>query len=140
MNSYQTQKLSFLNILILLIVKTPFNFFLKFILHLDLPKNLLVVKTRLPHPYNIIVNENSRISYNCTIFHQVTIGSQREFTTNQGCPIIGDNVIIFPNCVIVGNVSVGNNVIIGAGSIVTKDVPENHIVAGNPAKFIKKII
>jgi serine acetyltransferase len=139
MNSYQTQKLGFNNIFILRIVNTPFNFFLRFILHLELPKNSFDRKIRLPHPYNIIVNGDSQIGSNCTIFHQVTIGSQREFGTNPGSPIIGNNVIIFPNTVIIGNVSVGDNVIIGAGSIVTRDIPENSIVAGNPARLIKNI-
>ena len=139
MNSIQIQKLGSNNILILRIVNTPLNFFLRLILHLELPKSSFDMKIRLPHPYNIIVNEKSKIGYNCTIFHNVTIGGQREFGSIPGAPIIGNNVIIFPNSVIIGKVSVGDNVIIGAGSIVTKDVPENSVIAGNPARFIKKI-
>ena len=44
---------------------------------------------------------------------------------------------IYANSVIIGGVNVGKNSIIGAGSIVINDVPENAIVAGNPAKIIK---
>jgi acetyltransferase-like isoleucine patch superfamily enzyme len=45
--------------------------------------------------------------------------------------VIGSNVTLFP-------VSIGKNVEVGAGSVVTKDVPDNYIVAGNPARIIKK--
>jgi maltose O-acetyltransferase len=51
---------------------------------------------------------------------------------------IGDRVFIGYNSVILCNVSIGNDVIVAAGSIVTKDIPENSIVAGNPARVIGK--
>lgn len=44
------------------------------------------------------------------------------------------------NVTIVGKVHIGNNVIVGAGSVVVKDVPDNCIVAGNPAKIIRYIV
>jgi serine O-acetyltransferase len=50
---------------------------------------------------------------------------------------IGDNVRIYANACLLGDINVGNNAIIGAGAVVTKDVPENAVVAGNPAKVIK---
>lgn len=50
--------------------------------------------------------------------------------------IIGDNVFLGANATILPGVKVGNNSIIGAGSVVTKDVPTNTVVAGNPAKIL----
>ena len=47
-----------------------------------------------------------------------------------------DNVFIGCNTTILGNVRIGSNVIIGAGSVVTKDIPDNSLVVGNPAKVI----
>lgn len=52
---------------------------------------------------------------------------------------IGDNVWIGGNCVIVPGVKIGNNVVIGAGSVVTKDIPDNVCAAGNPCRVIRKI-
>lgn len=50
---------------------------------------------------------------------------------------IGDRVSIGTSATILGGVSIGKNAIIGAGSVITKDIPENAVVAGNPAKIIR---
>ena len=54
-------------------------------------------------------------------------------------PILGDYVTFGANAVVVGGITIGNNVIIGANAVVTKDVPDNCVVAGVPAKIIKKV-
>lgn len=53
--------------------------------------------------------------------------------------IIDNNVWIGYSCIILKGVHIGKNSIIGAGSIVTKDIPENSLAAGNPCKVIKSI-
>lgn len=84
-----------------------------------------------PHFSCIIISKRTVIGDNCTIFQGVTLGK-----TIQGCPCIGDNVVICANSTIVGNVNIGNNAVIGAGSVVIRDVPEGAVVVGNPAKII----
>ena len=53
-------------------------------------------------------------------------------------PIIGDNVSIGSGAIVVGAIHIGNNVVIGANSYVDKDVPDNTVVVGSPAKVIHR--
>ena len=53
--------------------------------------------------------------------------------------VICDNVFIGAKCIILKGVTIGENSVIGAGSVVTKNVPADQIWAGNPAKFIKNV-
>ena len=54
-------------------------------------------------------------------------------------PTIGDNVTIYAGACVIGGIKIGNNVVIGANAVVTKDIPDNSVVVGNPAKTIKKL-
>lgn len=86
---------------------------------------------KIIHGIGIIINARTIIGNNCNISHFLSIGS------NNGTPaIIGDCVYIGPHVCVVENVHIGNNVTIGAGSVVTKDIPENATVAGVPAKIV----
>ena len=71
------------------------------------------------------------IGDNCNLSQFTTIGS------NEGAAaVIGDNVYVGPSVCIVENVHIGSNVTIGAGSVVTKDIPDNATAAGNYAKVL----
>lgn len=54
-------------------------------------------------------------------------------------PKIGSNVYIAANSTVIGNVEIGDNVIIGAGSLVCKSIPSNSVAVGNPAQVIRSI-
>jgi maltose O-acetyltransferase len=65
---------------------------------------------------------------------------QRRQKMAQGMPVtIGNDVWIGGNCTILPGVTIGNNVVVAAGAVVTKDVPDNCLVAGVPAKVIRKL-
>jgi serine O-acetyltransferase len=75
------------------------------------------------------------VGRNCKVLPMVLIGKKNPEPT---CSItIGDNCFINTGATILGPVTIGNNVTIGAGAVVTKDIPDDAIVAGVPAKVIK---
>lgn len=89
------------------------------------------------HFGRIIVAPDVKIGNNCNVFTGVTIGSTAR-GPKKGVPTIGNNVWIGPNAVIVGGVTIEDNVLIAANSYVNFDVPANSIVIGNPGKIIAK--
>jgi len=89
----------------------------------------------LGHWGSLVINPKTVIGKNCNIAQGVTIGQQNR-GKNEGSPIIGDEVWIGTNAVIVGAVTIGNNVLIVPNSYVNFDVPPNSVVIGNPAKII----
>ena len=95
----------------------------------------LPIGTRIgggPHFSCIVINSGTVISKNVTIFQGVTIGSKR----GGGVLQIGNNVVLFAGCKVIGGVSLDENVKVGANSVVTKDVQAGCVVAGIPAKVI----
>ncbi|MGN2272024.1 serine O-acetyltransferase [Priestia megaterium] len=85
----------------------------------------------------IVIHSRAVIGKNCIINSGVTIGGT---TKKRDVPILGDNVYVGSGAKILGPVVVGDNVVIGANAVVTKSVPDNCMVAGIPAKIIKKDI
>lgn len=86
------------------------------------------------HPQNIMVAPTSSIGANCTLYHEVTVGRG----PTPGVPHIGDNVIIYAGAKILGGIKIGDNVEIGANTVVTRDVPSNSVVSAPSARAIPR--
>lgn len=104
---------------------------------LELNFNRIGGGIRLIHPWCITINDNAIIGENVTIFKGATIGVI-EHGVNKGNPQIGNNVMIYANATVCGNVVVGDGAIIAAGSFVNFDVPSNATVIGNPGVIHEK--
>ncbi len=86
------------------------------------------------HGFSSIISAKS-IGENCKIYHHVTLGYDHDLQA----PVIGNNVEVCCGAKVLGGVTVGDNVLIGAGALVVKDVPSNTVVAGVPARVIKHL-
>ena len=100
-------------------------------------KNLFI-----DHGMGVVIGETSDIGNNVTIYHMVTLGGispsinsndQRHIKRH---PTLKDNVVVGSGAQILGPVVVGKNSKIGANAVVTKDVPENAVMIGIPAKNV----
>lgn len=92
---------------------------------------------RLPHKGTIVIHVKAQIGNNCEIMQGVTIGNNIMKSRN-GVAKIGDEVLICAGAKIIGDVNIGNVVIIGANAVVNRDVAEHTIVGGIPAKVLGK--
>lgn len=88
-----------------------------------------------PHYGCQIIHYAAELGQNVQIFQGVTIGTTRG---KEGTPKIGNNVILFSGARVIGGVTIGDNCVIGAGAVVTKDVPSGCVAAGLPAKVVSQ--
>ena len=90
----------------------------------------------LYHSVGLVVHESVIIGKNCTLRQCTTIGMRNE---PDDCPVIGNDVDIGSNSVLIGRIRIGDGAVIGAGSVVLHDVAPGDVVAGNPARSIRKV-
>ena len=100
-------------------------------------KNLFI-----DHGMGVVIGETSEIGDNVTIYHMVTLGgispsiNSDDQRNSKRHPTLMDNVVVGSGAQVLGPVVVGKNAKIGANAVVTKDVPENAVMVGIPAKNV----
>ncbi len=100
----------------------------------NLPIMFMLKGCMIPHPYAMTISADS-IGYNCAFYQNITIAGTEK---SKNKPKIGNVVCVFPGSRISGDITIGNNVIISANAVVTKNVPSNSIVYGvNVVKPLK---
>ena len=106
------------------------------------PKAKIGKNLFIDHGMGVVIGETSKIGDNVTIYHSVTLGgispsidsdSQRDVKRH---PTLKDNVVVGSGAQLLGPIVVGKNAKIGANAVVTKDVPENAVMVGIPAKNV----
>lgn len=137
-NKASHSKLFFILLLPHLII---YRVMVEWVLGVELPYKTKVGKGLIIyHGHSTVINDDSVIGENCIIRHNTTIGHKQlhngEYSKG---PVIGNNVDIGANVCIIGHIEIGDNVKIGAGSVIVKDVPRDAVVVGNPARVIKML-
>lgn len=111
----------------------------------EIGKNVTIMDRKIPLYAKLIrIHSNVHLASNVTFAtHDITHSmlnrmpqKQNGYFETLGCIEIMDNVFIGANCTLVGGVRIGPNAIVAAGAVITKDVPENSVVGGVPAKYI----
>ena len=106
------------------------------------PKAKIGKNLFIDHGMGVVIGETSEIGNNVTIYHNVTLGgiapsinadNQRNMKRH---PTLEDNVVVGSGAQILGPVTIGKNSLIGANAVVTKNVPENAVMVGIPAKNV----
>ncbi|NNH70812.1 serine acetyltransferase [Nocardia uniformis] len=95
------------------------------------PRNVFGPGLSIAHVGLLTVNSGTRVGARCRVHQGVTLGNG----TDDRCPVLGDDVFLGPNAIVLG-ASVGNGVEVRAGAVVIRDVPDGVHVAGVPAKII----
>jgi serine O-acetyltransferase len=92
----------------------------------------------LMHGSGVVVGPNCTIGNECLIYQGVTIGQQHNFSPNENA-VIGNKVKLFTGAKILGKVSIGDDVIVGANAVVTKDLHAKGVYIGAPARKIRTV-
>lgn len=90
----------------------------------------------ITHNLGSIINV-TRAGENLSVSQGVTIGAGKANAEGRNTPIIGNNVKVLTNAVVFGGIDIGDNVTIGAGTVLFTSVPDNYTVVGNPGRIIK---
>ena len=98
----------------------------------DVPANCFEEGLLIYHVGPVTVNGDARVGRNCRIAGNVCIGGKED-----GAPVIGDDCSLGYGSIVVGDVELGKNVVVGAGAVVVGSFPDGAVLAGVPAKDIR---
>ncbi|MFT7538866.1 MAG: serine O-acetyltransferase [Lysobacterales bacterium] len=103
---------------------------------ISIPPAAIGKSLMIEHFGGIVINASAVVGDNCTIAHGVTLGNK---IPGGGAPNIGNNVYICTGAKVLGEITIGDNCIIGANAVVLKSAEANSVLVGIPAKVIKKV-
>ena len=126
------------------LLRKPLSFVYKFLYKvvqvatgIELPCEVEVGKNfRIDHFGGIVISGFARFGDNCVIRNEVTVGLRH--VENPVAPRVDNNVDIGAGAKVLGNITIGDNVMIGANAVVITDVPPDSIAVGNPARILPR--
>jgi serine acetyltransferase len=105
-------------------------FFVQWLLCIDVPDRVKAgFGFNIWHGQALIIHPDCKFGDYVVLRHSTTIGQKND---DELPPVIGNNVNIGAHCIIIGNITIGNNCTIGAGTFVNKSIPDNSVAYGNP--------
>ena len=120
--------------------------FSRFLTGIEIHPNAKIGKNLfIDHGMGVVIGETSEIGDNVTIYHMVTLGgispsiNSDDQRNTKRHPTLMDNVVVGSGAQILGPVVIGKNAKIGANAVVTKDVDENSVMVGIPAKNVGEV-
>ena len=107
----------------------------EWVLAVEIPWGVVIGRRlRVFHGAGIVINDRSVLGDDVSIRQNVTIGNVHP---DGPCPVIGDRVELGAGCIVIGGIRIGDDARVGAGAVVTKDVPAGATVVGNPARILE---
>jgi putative colanic acid biosynthesis acetyltransferase WcaB len=118
-----------------------YRFLTEWVFHYEIPAATSIgAPLVLDHGFGIVINKHAVLGGAVRIKHNVTIGCKTNADGTQGrSPVVGSSVDIGAGACIIGDIRIGDRVKIGANATVTKDVPNDSIAVGNPARIISRV-
>jgi serine O-acetyltransferase len=113
------------------------NYLARFFTGIDIHPGAKIAKgIMIDHGMGVVIGETSEIGKGCLIYQGVTLGGTGK-ESGKRHPTLKENVVVGSGAKVLGNIIIGANVRIGAGSVVMRDVPDNCTVVGIPGRVVK---
>lgn len=113
------------------------NYFSRFLTGIDIhPGAMIADGILIDHGTGVVIGETTIIGKGCLIYQGVTLGGTGK-ESGKRHPTLGEHVVVGAGAKVLGNITIHNNVRIGAGSVVMRDVPQNCTVVGIPGRVVK---
>tara|TARA_A100001015_G_C14696361_1_gene596482 strand:+ start:180 stop:626 length:447 start_codon:yes stop_codon:yes gene_type:complete len=121
---------------ILFPIRILYKILINYIMGIEIPDSLKIGSDfSIFHGQGIVIHSDCKLGDGLILRHNVTIGNSKR---NGKCPVLGNNINIGCGAVIIGDIEIKDNVIIGANTVVNKSIPKNSVVVGNPMKILLK--
>ncbi|WP_172976050.1 serine O-acetyltransferase [Halomonas sp. THAF5a] len=89
------------------------------------------------HPTSVVIGDRLVLGERCRLYQQVTLAGAPE--GEKAFPRLGNDVVVYPGAKVIGEGRVGNNVVIGANAVVNRAFGDNVVLAGVPARIVKRL-